>query len=173
MNSVCPYPLPAAPLLPLTLHPRLVFLSLFQVLMLRLQSDLAHLLLAASTSRLNSLPPLLWSPSAALVVVLAAKGYPGKYQANTPILNLPVAGGNGGGEEVVVFHAGTAWDEQKGCFVSAGGRVLGVTALGATVADAQQAAYEVVDTIDWPEGFCRRDIGWRAVEREKKAVDAA
>ncbi len=93
---------------------------------------------------------------------MAARGYPGDYVKSSEIRGLDSAGG---GDEATVFHAGTKRD--GGRIKAVGGRVLGVTALGKTVADAQTKAYATVDQIDWPEGFCRRDIGWRAIEREK------
>ena len=95
-----------------------------------------------------------------MIVVMAAKGYPGKYKKGSEIKGLDAANAV---EGAVVFHAGTA--EQDGKIVAAGGRVLGVTALGKDVKEAQKRAYEAVDKIDWPEGFCRRDIGWRAIKR--------
>ncbi|MCH8188524.1 MAG: hypothetical protein IIB66_07470 [Proteobacteria bacterium] len=99
-----------------------------------------------------------WYDEAALCVVMAAKGYPGAYEKGTPIGGLDAASSV---EGVTIFHAGTAKGDDG--LVAAGGRVLGVTALGGTVAVAQRRAYAAVDRIDWPDGFCRRDIGWRAV----------
>jgi phosphoribosylamine--glycine ligase len=101
---------------------------------------------------------------AALCVVLASKGYPGDYEKGTVIANLEELDTL---QNVITFHAGThknAHDE----FVANGGRVLGITALGNSVTEAQNLAYDAVDKIDWKEGFCRRDIGWRAVKREKE-----
>ncbi len=103
---------------------------------------------------------LEWHDDAALVVVMAAKGYPGGYEKGTEIRGLEKADA---AEGVVVFHAGTRADGDR--VLANGGRVLGVTARAATVADAQKRAYAAVDRIDWPEGFCRRDIGWRALGR--------
>ncbi len=131
-----------------------------QVLMTRLKSDLLPLLMAARDGRLSS-QRIDWHEHAALVVVMAAQGYPGAYAKGTAITGLDRAESV---ENVVVFHAGTARAED-GRVVAAGGRVLGVTATGASVADAQRKAYAAVDRIDWPEGFCRRDIGWRALGR--------
>ena len=91
---------------------------------------------------------------------MAAKGYPG-----TPEKGSVIAGVEDASDGVQIFHAGTALDA-AGRLVAAGGRVLNVTATGATVSEAQTRAYRAVDGIDWPGGFCRRDIGWRAVERE-------
>ncbi len=130
-----------------------------QVLMARLKSDLLPALIATSDGVLESFD-LRWHDEAALVVVLAAKGYPGAYRKGTVIRGVEAAEED---ERVVVFHAGTKAGDD-GALVADGGRVLGVTALGATVAEAQLRAYAAVDRIDWPEGFCRRDIGWRALE---------
>ncbi|MHA1568458.1 MAG: phosphoribosylamine--glycine ligase [Alphaproteobacteria bacterium] len=129
-----------------------------QALMLRLKSDILPALIAARDGVLDSFD-LRWHDEAALTVVMAAKGYPGAYEKGTEIGGLEAAGAVDG---VTVFHAGTNADAD-GHILAAGGRVLGVTALGVTVADARARAYEAVDLIDWPGGFCRRDIGWRAV----------
>jgi phosphoribosylamine--glycine ligase len=134
-----------------------------QVLMVRLKSDLLPALLAARDGVLDAFD-LRWHDDAALCVVMAAKGYPGAYAKGGVIGNLKPAGEIPG---VTVFHAGTRLDE-RGRVVAAGGRVLGVTALGPSVAAAQARAYQAVDVIDWPDGFCRRDIGWRAVARERR-----
>ena len=128
-----------------------------QVLMPRLKSDLLLLLLAASDGVLDHVDAR-WYDEAALCVVLAASGYPGAYDTGTPIGGLDAASSM---EDVTIFHAGTARGDDG--LVATGGRVLGVTALGDTVAVAQRKAYAAVDQIDWREGFCRRDIGWRAV----------
>jgi phosphoribosylamine--glycine ligase len=130
-----------------------------QVMMMRLKSDLLDLLLACADGKLAK-TKLEWRDEAAMIVVMAAKGYPGKYQKGTEIKGLEEADAV---EDAVVFHAGTA--AQDGKVVAAGGRVLGVTAMGKDVKQAQSRAYQAVDAIDWPEGFCRRDIGWRAIER--------
>ncbi|WP_119680341.1 phosphoribosylamine--glycine ligase [Indioceanicola profundi] len=131
-----------------------------QVLMKRLKSDLLAALLAASEGRLDEVE-LEWHEDAALCVVMAADGYPGSYRKGTEIRGLEAAAQV---EEVTVFHAGTARAED-GRILATGGRVLGVTAHARTIIDAQRQAYTAVDLIDWPEGFCRRDIGWRAIER--------
>ncbi|WP_404381370.1 phosphoribosylamine--glycine ligase [Caenispirillum salinarum] len=131
-----------------------------QVLMMRLDSDLLPVLKAAADGRLADVGPLRWKDQAALVVVMAANGYPGSYEKGTVIGGLAEAGAV---EGVTVFHAGTA--EKDGKVVATGGRVLGVTATGRDVEQAQARAYEAVDALDWPQGFCRRDIGWRAVGR--------
>eukprot|EP00898_Chlorokybus_atmophyticus_P001569 jgi/Chlat1/2412/Chrsp17S02822 len=140
-------------------------------LMMRLQSDPLPLFLACCSGTLSSLPAtaLRWSPEPALCVVLASRGYPGRYQTGTRIEGVEKAETVPG---VKVFHAGTARNAE-GELVSAGGRVLGVTATGMDVADAQARAYRAVDRISWPEGFCRRDIGYRAVERTVDAKDSS
>jgi phosphoribosylamine---glycine ligase len=130
-----------------------------QVLMMRLKSDLLPALIAARDGALDDFD-LRWRDETALCVVLAAKGYPGEPLKGTEIGGLAEAGRR---EGVKIFHAGTR--EEGGRILADGGRVLGVTALGASAAEAQRKAYETVDRIDWPEGFCRRDIGWRAVRR--------
>jgi phosphoribosylamine--glycine ligase len=129
-----------------------------QALMVRLRSDLLPALLAACDGELANFD-LRWDPAHALVVVMAAKGYPGAYAKGSEIRGLERAAQVPG---VQVFHAGTARRED-GALVATGGRVLGVTATGATLAEARDAAYAAVAAIDWPGGFCRRDIGWRAL----------
>jgi len=130
-----------------------------QPLMMRLMSDLLPALVAARDGVLKSFD-LRWYDDAAVCVVMASNGYPGAYQKGSEIRGLERAGAL---EDVVVFHAGTRAED--GRITAAGGRVLGVTATGADVAAAQRRAYQAVDLIDWPGGFCRRDIGWRAVGR--------
>jgi len=130
-----------------------------QVLMMRLKSDLAAALIATRDGQLKHLD-LRWSDEAALTVVMAAKGYPGDYAKGPEIRNLDAAAQI---EGVQIFHAAT--ERQNGKLIATGGRVLNITALGRTVAEAQQRAYSAIDLIDWPEGFCRRDIGWRALNR--------
>jgi phosphoribosylamine--glycine ligase len=132
-----------------------------QVLMLRMMSDIVPALMAARDGQLKNFD-LRWYPDAALTVVMAAKGYPGDYQRGTVIEGLYNASQV---EGVEIFHAGTRQDGQR--ITANGGRVLNVTALGKTVSEAQARAYQAVDRINWPEGFCRRDIGWQAVKREK------
>ncbi len=129
-----------------------------QVLIPRLQSDLLPALLAAAEGRLGEVE-LKWRPETALTVVMATQGYPGDYRKGSVIENLEAAGELDG---VTIFHAGT--QRRDGAITASGGRVLGVTALGDGVREAQARAYEAADVIDWPEGFCRRDIGWRALE---------
>ncbi len=133
-----------------------------QVLMLRLKSDLLPALIAACDGLLDTFD-LRWYEDVALSVVMASKGYPGAYEKGTEIRGLEAAEED---DKVKVFHAGTA-RRADGALIATGGRVLNVTALGDSVKDAQRRAYAAVDRIDWPGGFCRRDIGWRAVEREK------
>ncbi len=128
-----------------------------QVLMPRLKSDLLAALIAAHDGELKEFD-LRWREEAALCVVLATQGYPGAYEKGSAIRGIDAAEDL---DDVMVFHAGTARTDVG--VVAAGGRVLGVTALGADVTAAQSCAYEAVGRIDWPEGFCRRDIGWRAI----------
>ena len=130
-----------------------------QVLMMRLKSDLLPALLGTAQGRLGGMT-LAWHEDAALCVVMAAEGYPGAYEKGTEIKGLDAASVE---DDAVVFHAGTVRDGNR--ILATGGRVLGVTARGADIAQAQARAYAVVDTIDWQGGFCRRDIGWRAVNR--------
>jgi phosphoribosylamine--glycine ligase len=132
-----------------------------QVLMLRLKSDLLPALLAAADGVLKTFD-LRWHEDAALTVVMAAKGYPGDYAKGSEIRGLDAARTV---EGVEVFHAGTIQDGPR--VLANGGRVLNVSARGKTVAEAQRRAYEAVARIDWPGGFCRSDIGWRALERKE------
>jgi phosphoribosylamine---glycine ligase len=132
-----------------------------QVLMLRLMSDLVPALIASRDGQLKSFD-LRWYPDAALTVVMAARGYPGDYQRGSVIEGLDAAAEI---EGVEIFHAGTRADGGK--VLANGGRVLGISALGRSVREAQARAYQAVDRIRWPEGFCRRDIGWQAVKREQ------
>ena len=127
-----------------------------QVLVLRLRDDLLTLLLATVDGTLDKVS-VRWRDEFALTVVMAAKGYPGDYTKGTEIKGLD----QNFGEDVEVFHAGTAL--RNGKLVANGGRVLNVTALGKTARDAQMAAYAAVGKIDWPEGFCRKDIGRQAI----------
>lgn len=127
-----------------------------QVLMMRLKDDLLTLLIASVDGTLDKMS-VRWRDETALTVVMCAKGYPGDVVKGSHINGL----GQDFGVGVEVFHAGTALDGEF--IVANGGRVLNVTALGKTARDAQMKSYEAVDKIDWPEGFCRRDIGWRAI----------
>ncbi|WP_269932106.1 phosphoribosylamine--glycine ligase [Aminobacter sp. HY435] len=131
-----------------------------QVLMMRLKEDLLVLLNAAADGQLGHVSAR-WRDEAALTAVMAAKGYPGTPEKGSVIEGIDKAEASG----AKVFHAGTALVDGK--IVANGGRVLNVTATGKSVSEAQAGAYAAVDLIDWPEGFCRRDIGWRAVEREQ------
>jgi phosphoribosylamine--glycine ligase len=128
-----------------------------QVLMLRLESDLLPALLAVAEGRLAGLS-LEWSKEPALCVVMAAKGYPGAYAKGSEIKGLDEAARDA---HVQIFHAGTKRLGDR--ILADGGRVLGVTAKGRDIREAQAKAYAAVDKIDWPGGFFRRDIGWRAV----------
>ncbi|HEY4406967.1 MAG TPA: phosphoribosylamine--glycine ligase [Xanthobacteraceae bacterium] len=131
-----------------------------QVLMLRLMSDLLPALIACCDGMLKNFD-LRWFPDAALTVVMAAKGYPGSYAKGSVIEELDAAAVV---EGVQIFHAGTL--AEGGRILANGGRVLNVSALGKTVGEAQRRAYQAVDRIRWADGFCRRDIGYLAVERE-------
>ena len=129
-----------------------------QVIIPRLKSDLFEIMRATQEGHLASIK-LEWLSEAALCVVLASRGYPGKYIKNTEIRGLDRTELN---KNITIFHSGTALKDNK--LISISGRVLGVTALGENIAEAQKKAYRRVDDIDWPEGFCRRDIGWRAIK---------
>ena len=128
-----------------------------QALMPRLRDDILTLLLATVDGTLDKVS-VRWRTDFALTVVLAAKGYPGDYVKGTEIRGLD----QDFGEDLQIFHAGTT--SRQGRILATGGRVLNVTALGKSVTEARQKAYAAVDRIDWPQGFCRRDIGWRAVK---------
>ena len=131
-----------------------------QTLIMRLQGDLLEILMAGAQGRLGDIKgQVSWSEDVAMCVVMAAKGYPGSYEKNTPIKGLSEAAQV---ENTMVFHAGTAKND-KGELVSVGGRVLGITATGDNIGHARRLAYEAVERVDWPEGFCRHDIGWRAL----------
>ena len=129
-----------------------------QALLVRLASDLLPALVATADGVLDMFD-LRWHDDAALTVVMATKGYPGDYARGSAIRGLE---GLSAREDVNVFHAGTK--EEDGTIRAAGGRVLGITARAPTIATAQRLAYRAVDRIDWPEGFCRRDIGARAID---------
>jgi phosphoribosylamine--glycine ligase len=130
-----------------------------QTLMLRLKSDILPYLHAAATGALADMPAPIWREEAAICVVLAAKGYPDQPQTGTVIAGAEADFG----EDVVVFHAGVSRDAE-GRLVAAGGRVLNVCARGATVEEARAKAYAAIAEIDWPGGFYRTDIAWRALE---------
>ena len=128
-----------------------------QVVLPRLMSDVVPALLATRDGELGNFD-VRWKPQAALNVVMASKGYPGPYETGSEIANLDKLDKL---EDVYVFHSGTT--SENGKIFSAGGRVLGITALGDSVAEAQKKAYDAIELINWPSGFCRRDIGWRAL----------
>ncbi|MFD1912236.1 phosphoribosylamine--glycine ligase [Halodurantibacterium flavum] len=128
-----------------------------QVLMMRLGAQALDLMLACAEGRLAGMR-VDWADDHALTVVMAARGYPGAYDKGSIITGID---GLPKDSFHMTFHAGTA--EDNGRLVSAGGRVLNVTARGSTLAEARDRAYGMVDRIDWPDGFCRRDIGWRAL----------
>jgi len=132
-----------------------------QVLMLRMMSDIVPAMLAACDGELRHFD-LRWFPEPALTVVMAAKGYPGDYAKGSRIEGLEEAAQI---EGVEIFQAGTV--AKDGAILANGGRVLNVCATGKTVVEARQRAYAAIDRINWPEGFCRRDIGWQAVEQER------
>ncbi|MBB3877720.1 phosphoribosylamine--glycine ligase [Sphingomonas pseudosanguinis] len=138
-----------------------------QVLMLRFQGDLLAVMLAVAEGRLAELPAPAFSDDPALTVVMAAAGYPGTPKAGGSIDAIDAAEATG----AVVFQAGTKMQGEQ--LVASGGRVLAVTASAATVGEAQAAAYRAVDAIHFPDGFCRRDIGWREVAREADATGTA
>ena len=129
-----------------------------QSMLMLLESDLVPLLMACANGTLADADAPVFYEGAAMCVVMAANGYPGPYEKGTQIRNLEVVGNLPG---VKIFHAGTA--EKNGQIIATGGRVLGVTARGDTLAEAKTRAYAAVGSIDWPEGFCRHDIGWRAL----------
>ena len=130
-----------------------------QVLMMRLESDLVAIMLACAKGELAGVEAT-FRPDTALTVVMAANGYPG-----TPEKGGTIALGDAEAAGAKVFHAGTA--RKEGVLVANGGRVLNVTAMASSVTEAQRIAYAAVDAIDFPTGFCRRDIGWREIEREQ------
>lgn len=111
---------------------------------------------------------LNWSPESAMVVVMASQGYPGSYLKGTIIKYLEQA--ECVAPMVKIFHAGTALDS-KGNFIATGGRVLGITAKGKDLKEARERAYEAVEVIDWPKGFFRRDISWRALPKRSLATN--
>ena len=131
-----------------------------QVLMLRLDSDFVPALIACAMGGLDKVK-LDWIPEPAITVVMAAEGYPGTYEKGTEIKGLDKAGAI---EGVTIFHAGTM--AADGRILANGGRVLNVSATGRDISEARSRAYAAIDCIDWPEGFCRTDIAWRALERE-------
>ncbi|MEO9895582.1 MAG: phosphoribosylamine--glycine ligase [Paracoccaceae bacterium] len=129
-----------------------------QVLMMRLGGQVLDLLQAAAEGRLDK-AQVSWADDHAMTVVMAAQGYPGAYQKGSHITGLDALPEDSAN---MVFHAGTTFDD--GRIAASGGRVLNVTARGANLSEAATRAYAMVDQIDWPDGFCRRDIGWRALD---------
>jgi len=131
-----------------------------QVLVPRIQADVLELFWLAAHGRLNEVSGVELSSDYALCVVMAANGYPGNYEKNTVIKNLDTAAQTA---NTKIFHAGTARNENNE-LTATGGRVLGVVGFGKDLRTAQQNAYAAVDQIEWPGGFCRRDIGWRELD---------
>ena len=132
-----------------------------RVLLPRLMSDFLPIVLAGTNGTLEQ-SDVRWRPVHTMTVVVAAKGYPDGYEKGTEIRGLEAAEKV---EGVTIFHAGTKREGDR--WLAAGGRVLNVTAEGGTLAEARDRAYAAADRIDWPEGFCRRDIGWRALTPTK------
>jgi phosphoribosylamine--glycine ligase len=130
-----------------------------QSLVMRLKSDLLEALLATAEGRLDTVTPI-WHDNAALSVVMAAEGYPRSYEKGSEINGVAAAEATG----AVVFHAGTKRDGPR--LLANGGRVLSVTAAAPGIEAAQEKAYAAIAKIDWPQGFYRRDIGWRAINRK-------
>ena len=139
-----------------------------QVLMMRLNSDFLAALLATADGVLDRFS-LRWSADSALTVVMAANGYPGDYERGSPIGGLD--GAAAGDERVMIFHAGTRRDGER--ILANGGRVLNVTASGKSVVEARKRAYDTIARIDWPGGFYRLDIGWRAMTHEERDAGPA
>jgi phosphoribosylamine--glycine ligase len=133
-----------------------------QPILMRLKSDLLEVMLAVCDGKLEDIT-LEWDPRPAVCVVMSSGGYPGAYEKGKVISGLDEAGKL---EDVMVFHAGTA--EKDGQIVTNGGRVLGVTAMGKTVAEAKARAYEAVGKIEFEGSYCRRDIADKAIERVKQ-----
>ncbi|MGE0338307.1 MAG: phosphoribosylamine--glycine ligase [Xanthobacteraceae bacterium] len=138
-----------------------------QVLMPRMKDDLLTLMLATANGELDK-SSVRWRDEVAITVVFANQGYPGSYQSGDVIGGIDKANAV---EGVTVFHAGTRRDGDK--ILSNGGRVLNVTAIGKTVTEARERAYRAIALIDWPQGFYRSDIGWRAIAREKSTSEKA
>lgn len=136
-----------------------------QVLMVRLKDDILTLMLASADGTLDKVSAR-WKDEVAMTVVMAAKGYPGSYQKGTEIRNLENAAQD---PDIEIFHAGTKADGDR--LLANGGRVLNITAVGKSVGEARDKAYAAIARIDWPEGFCRSDIGWRAISRENSSPD--
>lgn len=138
-----------------------------QTLMTRLQGDLLEILDACARGALHEVKgKVTWTPDPAMCVVMATNGYPGSYPKGTLIQDLQKTNDV---QDLTVFHAGTARNEE-GEFISTGGRVLGITATGVDLREAKGKCYRAVDLINWPDGFCRRDIGWRALKAAEEAA---
>ncbi|MBL4784428.1 MAG: phosphoribosylamine--glycine ligase [Cohaesibacteraceae bacterium] len=133
-----------------------------QVMMKRLKGDMLELMISCHKGDLET-KSVNWSTDTAVSVVMAANGYPAKYNKGTVIRGVSAIDREA---DTCIFHAGTKM--KNGQLQANGGRVLNVTALGETVTEAQKAAYALIETIDWPEGFYRKDIAWRAIERENR-----
>ena len=129
----------------------------------RIEGDFARMLFAVATGRIGEIPASPLSPDCSMTVILAARGYPGTPVSGGTIRAIEAAEQV---EGVTVFHAGTSASETG--LTANGGRVLAVTALGQTLAQARARAYRAVDQIDFADGFCRRDIGWRELERDSE-----
>ena len=135
-----------------------------QSILMRLESDLVEILLATDKENLSDYQDKVkWSNQATLCVVMASKGYPESYEKGTEIKNISDLTSI---KEVQLFHSGTMKDN-SGALVNSGGRVLSVVGIGDTIVQAQSKAYEGIAKIDWPDGFCRSDIGWRAIKAQK------
>ena len=132
-----------------------------QPLLMRLQSDLVEVLDATVDGRLDELQPLQWDPRPAVCVVMASDGYPGSYETGHPISGLDTAATL---PDVKVYHAGTRLEGDQ--VLTAGGRVVGVTAVGETISLAKQQAYQAVESIDWPGAWCRSDISDNALAEQ-------
>ncbi len=135
-----------------------------QVLIARLRSDLLPVMRASCDGKLDALVNE-FDDRPAVTVVMASNGYPGAYESGSEIKGLEEAAGD---PDIMIFHAGTK--NQDGRILASGGRVLNITALGETVSQARDKAYAAIEKIDWPQGFYRKDIGWRAIEREKETM---
>ena len=132
-----------------------------QVLMRRLKSDLLSALIATCDNQLDNIS-LKWNDEKAIVVIMASNGYPGDYKKGTIIKNTSIAEKK---DEIEIFHSGTQFKNED--LIASGGRVLGITATGKTVTEAHEKVYEAINEIKWPDGFYRKDIGWRAIKLEK------
>ncbi|MEM9469037.1 MAG: phosphoribosylamine--glycine ligase [Pseudomonadota bacterium] len=134
-----------------------------QPMLMRLKTDLVDVLYACATETLSNLPALEWDHDATLCVVMAANGYPGSYEKGTAIKGTEDLASL---DDVKLFHAGTLKDN-SGTLVNTGGRVLNIVGKAGSIQAAQERAYKAIEKIDWPDGFCRSDIGWRAIAAQK------